>query len=284
MPSTAVTQARSENTFVDRYGPMALVTGASDGIGAAFCDELAANGFDLILTARRTDRLEALAAKIGEAHGVATHVLALDLSEPSSVEALIVFADEHDVGLLVNCAGFGTSGPLLSTSAAEEIAMVGVNCTASLTLTKALAPKMAARGSGGIVLMSSIVAFQGVPRSANYAATKSYIQSLAEALASELKPHGVDVLSVAPGPVRSGFAARAGMVMSSPQAPETVARGALAALGRTTTVRPGFMSKFLGHSLRMLPRSQRTLVMKSIMGGMTKHQGQRTGTPLSSAG
>lgn len=286
MPGFAAMPRGSQTTFVDRYGPVALVTGASDGIGAAFCEALAAKGLDLIVAARRSDRLEALATRLTGAHGVAVHVVALDLSQPSAIDALLAFADEHDVGLLVNTAGFGTSGPLLSTSTAEEIAMVSLNCTASLALTKALAPKMTARGRGGIILMSSIVAFQGVPRSANYAATKSYVQSLAEGLASELRPNGVDVLSVAPGPVRSGFAARADMIMSSPQAPETVARGALSALGRTTTVRPGFMSKFLGHSLRMLPRSQRTRVMKAIMSGMTKHQDQRLSVkaPPSSTG
>jgi uncharacterized protein len=112
------------------------------------------------------------------------------------------------------------------------------------------------------------VGFHGAPLSATYAATKGFVQSFAEGLGAELRPRGVSVLSVAPGPIATGFASRAGMQMSMSQRPETVARSALAALGRRGTVRPGFLSKFLGWSLAMLPRWGRVRVTGLIMKGM----------------
>ncbi|MGE0314147.1 MAG: SDR family NAD(P)-dependent oxidoreductase [Lautropia sp.] len=127
----------------------------------------------------------------------------------------------------------------------------------------------AARGRGGIVLMSSVVAFQGAPMSAHYAATKAYVQSLAEALRHELRPCGVDVIASAPGPVASGFAARARMHMARAADPEVVARETLSALGRRATVRPGGLAKLLGWSLATAPRALRVLIMGRIMGGMT---------------
>jgi hypothetical protein len=117
-----------------------------------------------------------------------------------------------------------------------------------------------------------MVAFQGVPYSANYAATKAYVQSLGEALAEELRPHGVDVLAAAPGPVASGFGQRANMKMNMSLTPQQVGIPILKALGRNTTVLPGFLTKFLVYSLRTVPRWGKVKIMKIVMGGMTEHQ------------
>ena len=138
-------------------------------------------------------------------------------------------------------------------------------------MSQEFAKRFAQRGRGGIVFLSSIVAFQGVPRSANYAATKAYIQSLAEGLHVELKPLGVDVIAAAPGPVRSGFAQRADLQMGSAQDAADVPAVTMSALGRRTTVRPGVLSKLLGFALSTLPRWGRVRMMSLIMGGMTKH-------------
>ena len=127
---------------------------------------------------------------------------------------------------------------------------------------------MRARGKGGIILMSSIVAFQGVPNSANYAATKAYVQTLAEGLSRELGPSGVSVLSSAPGPVHTGFASRAGMQMGGATTAQTVARATLNALGQSTTTRPGLRSKLLGYGLGTLPRGIRSRILGTIMKGM----------------
>ena len=123
-----------------------------------------------------------------------------------------------------------------------------------------------------MIFLSSVVAFHGVPRQANYAASKAYVQSLAEGLHVELKPLGVDVLSVAAGPIASGFAARSGLDVGNAPAPSIVAKAALRCLGKQTTVRPGFLSKLLGYSLNLLPRWGRILVMTQIMKGMTKNR------------
>ena len=120
--------------------------------------------------------------------------------------------------------------------------------------------------------MSSLLAWQGVPRAANYAATKAYVQPLAEGLRIELGPVGVDVVACAPGPIASGFADRAGMVMSGAAPARVVAQETLAALGRWGTVRPGLLSKLLEWSLAFLPRWGRVRMLALVMGGMTKHR------------
>jgi hypothetical protein len=122
-----------------------------------------------------------------------------------------------------------------------------------------------------MVLMSSIVGFQGTPFAAHYAATKAYVQALAEALSVELAPHGVDVLAAAPGPTHSGFAARAGMNLGVALNPEEVAQPILTALGRKSTVLPGLLSKLLTYSLMPLPRWARVRMMGTVMAGITKH-------------
>ena len=122
------------------------------------------------------------------------------------------------------------------------------------------------------MLLSSIVAFQGTPKSAHYAATKAYVQTLAEGLRAELKGSGVDVLAVAPGPVATGFAARANLKMANAMTPGVIAVESLKLLGRTTTARPGFLSKVLGYSLATTPRWGRVKIMNAVMSGMTAHQ------------
>ena len=152
-----------------------------------------------------------------------------------------------------------------------ELNMIDLNCRSLAHMTHGFGGRFARRGRGGIVLMSSLVAFQGVPRAANYAATKAYVQSLAEGIWAELKPLGVSVLASAPGPVKSGFGARAGMAITTGQTPEEVAEGTLNALGRRATVRPGLLAKLLELSLSPLPRSARIFAMGRVMAGMTAH-------------
>jgi short-subunit dehydrogenase len=252
----------------ERHGPWALVTGASDGIGRAVALELAAAGLDLVLVARREDRLRALAAEIEADHGRACRVLPLDLAETGRIEPALATLDGLEIGLLVAAAGYGLTGPLVEADLAEELAMIDVNCKAPLVMARWAARRMIPRGRGGIVLFSSIVAFQGVSGSANYAATKAWNQVLAEGLAPELAPHGIDVLAVAPGPVASGFGARSGMDTSAGAAPRDVARAALAALGRRGTVRPTMPNKVLQGTLAMLPRRARTWIMSRAVGSM----------------
>lgn len=263
-----------------RYGEWAVVTGASDGIGRAFAWEAARRGLHVVLVARRKERLDSLAEEIAATHEVQTMVLACDLSQDSGIDAVVNGTKTLDVGLLIAAAGFGTSGPILEANLDEERAMLQVNCYALLALSVHFGRQFARRRRGGMILMSSLVGWQGTPFAAHYAATKAYVQSLAEAMHAELKGSGVDVLASAPGPVNSGFAARANMRMGAAATPADIAKVSLAALGRSSTAVPGLLSKVLTHSLVLLPRAARTRVMGQIMRGMTKHQEHGAPPPL----
>lgn len=252
------------------YGSCALVTGASDGIGREFARELAALGFDLILVARRRDRLDELAAELKSKHNTSSTVIVADLARAQDIDKVLAAAKVSHIGLFVAAAGFGTSGLLLDQPLEAELDMIDVNCRAVVAMTTPIAQQMAERKRGGIILMSSLLAFQGVPRAANYAATKAFIQTLAEGLRVEFKPLGIDVIACAPGPIASGFAARANMVMGLSQPATAVARTTLNALGRKTTIRPGWLSKLLEFSLAPLPRRGRVLMLTQVMKGMAR--------------
>ncbi|MGW4528018.1 SDR family NAD(P)-dependent oxidoreductase [Amycolatopsis sp. NPDC004378] len=253
-----------------RYGPRALVTGASSGIGRAIATELAAAGFDLVLAARRAPALDELAAGFTAAHGIDVRVLPVDLATATGADELIAKTAGTDIGLYVAAAGVGTSGLFLDADLEQEQHMLRLNCESVLTTSLAFGQRMTERSRGGMILMSSIVGFQGMPNAAHYAATKAYVQTLAEALHVELRSHGVDVLAAAPGPTHSEFAEHAGMTMGIALAPETVAHGILRALGRRPTALPGLLSRGLKDVMIPLPRRTRVRIMGSVMAGMTR--------------
>jgi short-subunit dehydrogenase len=265
----------SHERFREKYGPWAVVTGASEGIGREFARRLGEAGFHLVLVARRAGVLEELADELRTSRAIQVKVLPADLSRQEEVDAIATRTAGLDVGLLVAAAGFGTSGRFVDSPLQDELAMIDVNCRAVAALAHPFGARFRRRGRGGIVLLSSVVAFQGVPRTAGYAATKAYVQSLAEGLRGELAPFGVDVIASAPGPIRSGFAERAGMRMGMAQTPQAVAQATLDALGRRGTVRPGWLSKLLGWSLGLLPRWARVRIMGVIMAGMTPEERPR---------
>lgn len=271
-------RTRRQDRFRARYGPWAVVTGASSGIGRAVATRLAAAGLNLVLAARGRDALDRLAAELTAAHGVECRMVGVDLAAESGADALTAAADGLDVGLLVASAGFGTSGPFLDTPLEPELDMLAVNCRALLALTWSFGRRFTARGRGGVILLSSIVGFQGMPWAAHYAATKAYVQVLAEGLAVEWAGRGVDLLAAAPGPTDSGFAARAGMRMGRALKPADVAQPILDALGRRTTVLPGLLSKVLVYSLVPLPRWARVRVMGRVMRGMIGHHSGAPGS------
>ncbi|HEY8466926.1 MAG TPA: SDR family oxidoreductase [Solirubrobacterales bacterium] len=191
----------------------ALVTGASSGIGAEIARLLAARGHNLVLVARRAERLRALADELSGAHGVRAEPLPADLQDPAARARLA--DDVGELGLvvevLVNNAGFGGSGSLHRTDPARVAEMVRLNCEAVVELQARLSPGMVERRRGAIINLASAAAFQPMPGNAAYAATKAFVLSLSEATHAELAPHGVTVTAVCPGPVRTEFVEAAGI-------------------------------------------------------------------------
>ncbi|MBY0425318.1 MAG: SDR family NAD(P)-dependent oxidoreductase [Cytophagales bacterium] len=261
-----------KNRLKTNYGLWAIVSGASSGIGKELALRLAEAGIHLVINARSSEVLQEMASSIQSTYPVQVKAVAADISSSDGISQVIDAANGLDVGVLVASAGYGTSGLFLETSLHAEINMLEVNCRALLALAHHYSQQFARKRRGGIILMSSMVAFQGVPYAANYAATKAYVQSLAEALQVELKPWGVDVLAAAPGPVTSGFGQRANMKMNMSLSPEDVGVPILKALGRQTTVFPGILTKVLVYSLRTVPRWCKVKIMSLVMGGMTAHQ------------
>ncbi len=184
----------------------ALVTGASSGIGQAYATRLAAMGYNLILVARRRDRLEALASRLTETYGVRATVMPVDLATDAGVTAVeqLVAATE-DLGILVNNAGFGMYGPFVEGDINRHLDMIRLHVLAVVRLTRAALPGMLARKRGAVVNVSSLIAFYPIYGSTTYTATKCYLRSFTEALHQELAGTGVRAQSLCPGFVRTEF-------------------------------------------------------------------------------
>ncbi|MFT5470469.1 MAG: short-subunit dehydrogenase [Verrucomicrobiales bacterium] len=252
--------------FQKRYGPWAIVTGASSGIGREIAAQLAERGLNLVLVARRREVLEEISADLTEKHKISTRVLDADLGDAAAAGSIDSGTEDLDVGLIVAAAGFGQLGAFLDSSLDRELAMLDLNCRAVLIQSHQFAKRFAKRGRGGIVLFGSIIGFNGAPNAAHYAATKGWVQMLAEALNVELKPKGVDVLAVAPGPTNTEFASEAGMKSGMALKPADVAREALNKLGHRQTSKPGLMTKVILNTTSFLPRWARVSLMGKVMG------------------
>ena len=189
--------------FRARYGPVALVTGAAQGIGEALARVLAEAGFRVVLVDRQAERLHAVASALGDASSV---VLVEDLADAAAVDRIATAVKGLELGLVAHVAALGPFGELLDEDPAVLSASIDVNCRIPLLLTRALAPAMRQRGRGGVIFLSSLAAWQGAPRLAAYTASRAYTLNLAQSLWSELRPHGIDVLGVCPGATRTpGF-------------------------------------------------------------------------------
>ena len=237
--------------------PVALITGASAGLGVEFARQLARRGHRLVLAARRRERLETLAAELGNARAVA-----IDLAEAGSTERLAadIEAAGEQVDILVNNAGFGLKGRFAELDPARLREMVDLNVGSLTELCRAFAPGMVERGSGAILNVASTAAFQPGPGMAVYFATKAYVLSLSEALHEELKPHGIRVTALCPGPTRTEFGAVAGFPQDGPfdrmsADSASVVRAGLEALDRNRAVAvPGLLNKVGAASTRFVPR------------------------------
>jgi short-subunit dehydrogenase len=268
-------------SFGDRYRGAALVTGASAGIGEAFARRLAADGTDLVLVARRAERLRALAGELEAAHGVRVHVLPADLVAPHAVPNLVaeLAARRIDVGLVVQNAGFGTGAPFHEEVPARLVEMVDLHCRVPVELTRALLPAMIARGRGGVIVVASVAGFLASPTGPVYGASKAFDLHLAEGLDAQLRPLGVDVLAVSPGYTRTEFhdAARidaSGLPGVAWSRAGDVARTALERLGRDSSVVVDRKWRAVAALIRLLPRG---LVNRLVAGALPSRREARDG-------
>ena len=237
---------------------VALVTGASAGLGVEFARQLSKRGYRLVLAARRKGRLEALAKELGSARSVA-----IDLSKKDAATKLLADTEANGevVELLVNNAGFGLIGQFAELDATRERQMIDLNVGALTDLCRAVAPGMIARQSGGIINVASTAAFQPGPKMAVYFATKAFVLSLSEALHEELKPHGIKVSCLCPGPTRTEFGDVAGFGGNgmfdrvAMNASEVVEAGLKGFDSNRAVVVTGWVNKVGAASTRFAPRS-----------------------------
>ena len=245
---------------------VALITGASAGLGVEFARQLSKRGHPLVLVARRKERLEELAKELGNARAVA-----MDLSKANAATKLIteLKAAGEEVDLLVNNAGFGLIGQFAKLDAKRERQMIDLNVGALTDLCRAVAPQMGARKSGAILNVAS-TAFQPGPKMAVYFATKTFVLSLSEALHEELKPHGVRVTCLCPGPTRTEFGEVAGFGGSgmfervAMEAADVVEAGLKGLDKNRAVVVTGLVNKIAAASTRFAPRS----VVRKIAGAI----------------
>ncbi len=238
----------------------ALITGASAGIGAALARELAGHGAKLILTARRRDRLQALAAELA-AKGTETRVVVADLNDPAAPQQIFDATEGAGlaVDILVNNAGLGQYGAFCTGNAEQEFSQVRVNCEAVVRLSRLFIPRMVERRRGWMLVLASTASFQPVPYLSTYAATKAFDRFFALGVAAEVAQFGVKVTALCPGTTESEFfeVARAGVFRGrNLQSAETVARLAIDALARgQRTIVPKWSGKITAFLVRFLPVS-----------------------------
>ena len=244
-----------------------LITGASAGLGAEFARQLSKRGQRLVLAARRKDRLDALAAEVGNARTVE-----IDLSEPGAAARLVadVEAAGETVETVINNAGFGLRGKFADLDAAREREMIDLNCGALTDLCRSVVPGMIERKRGAILNVASTAAFQPGPKMAVYFATKAYVLSFTEALHEELKPHGIKVSALCPGPTRTEFGDVAGIASLgqferlSMDAVPVVRAGIEGLDANKAVIIPGGTNKIGAWSTRFAPRS----VVRKIAGSL----------------
>lgn len=240
-------------------GKWALVTGASAGIGLALAEELAAGGTNLVLTARRKDRLDALSQRLAATYKIQTQVFPADLADPVAPEAIFAFTSDKriEIDLLINNAGFGKYGEFHSVPKERLLEMVQVNCSAVVHLTHLFLHGMVARRRGDILILASTASFQAVPYISTYAATKAFDLLLAEGLAEELQPHGLRVCALCPGSTESEFHVVAGQdkYIRRAETAQKVARTGLKALAAGKSYVISGLGNYLGaHGERLVPR------------------------------
>lgn len=259
---------KNTKKFLERYGPWAIVTGASSGIGEQFARLLAERGFNLIITARRKERLNTLAKALQDQHSTEVLPLVLDLSSQDFLTELTDVIADKTIGLVISNAGFGLKGEHHLSSADQMDRMLQLNTRAPMLLAHTLTPALIKRGKGGFIFTGSIEGFVAFPWSASYAASKAFVLSLGQSLGYELRPYGIDVLVLAPGSTDTealtlqGFDPKQQLGLMPPR---QVAEQALSQLGR----KPVFISGWINRqSIRLLCALPRSLATRLAGAGM----------------
>ncbi len=265
---------------VSSYGPWALVTGASSGIGRQFAFQLAERGLNILLVARDLGRLEQVASELRENHRVEVRVASIDLAQEGAATDLADASKDLEIGLVVNNAASVLAGSFMKTDLDDEVEVLSVNLASTLRLTRHFGDLMCQRSRGGIILVAGMGGFGSMPLMANYMATKSYLISFGEALHEELQERGVDVLVVAPGVTRTGAEFRskglegermAGVAGRGLEADKVVA-SALEALGHSALIVPGTLNRVMAFLIfRLLPRRwARRLLARTVRGAVPR--------------
>lgn len=254
--------------FVERYGPWSVVAGASEGIGASFSRKLASRGMNLVLVARRAAPLEELAAALRDKHGVEVRVQPLDLGSADAVCGIDMATEDLDVGLLIYNAAYSSIGAFIDIEIEEHLKAVQVNVHGPLRFSHYFGRRLAKRGKGGIILMSSMSGLLGTAMVANYAATKAYDTILAEGLWYELRSRGVDVLACVAGPTLTPrYESVTDRIPSKgparPMRADEVTEQALADLGSRPTGVSGRRNRFASALLNRILRRRAAIEMVS---------------------
>jgi len=247
------------------YGGWAVVTGASAGIGEAFARALAAERVNLVLTARREERLRSLASDLEARHEIATRVVPLDLVSDDAPRRLLDATADLDVGFVLNNAGFGVAGRFEQGPYERVLEMVRLNCVVVTAVSHLFLPRLIARGRGALVIVASVAGYQPLPLAAVYGATKAFDLMLGEALWAENRGRGVDVLAVSPGPTDTEFQAVAGEKPHTAVPPTDVVNATVGALGKQPSVIVGNVNALRTFGLRFAPRALIARVAEMVM-------------------
>ncbi len=258
-----------------KYGPWALVTGASLGIGEEFARQLAANGLNVVLVARRKQVLDNVAKELESKYDIKAKTVAVDLSQPGAIDIIDEATKEIEIGLLVNNAAMVVAGALVKTEVTDQMQLIQVNIVAPLQLAHLFGQKMSHRGQGGIIFVASFGGYASLPYMANYMATKAYLISLGEALHYELKIKGVDVTVLCPGDTKTtpkgvvrevkGLDVKE-LSEEKAMAVAPVVATALKALGQKPAVIPGLMNNVMFFILtKFFPRKAITNIFAKMI-------------------
>ena len=246
-------------SFKDKYGPWALVTGASTGIGKELAKQVAREGLNVVLIARRENLLHDLKQEIERNHQIKIRVIAMDLLEHEAIKTLDEKTKDLDIGLLIPNAGMELSGEFVDGDMQQHSALVQLNTLVPMQIANVFGKRLKERGKGGILFLSSLFAYQGIPYVANYAASKAYILTLGEALNIELSPYGVDVAVLSPGLTATEMSENMSVDFKKmpifSMHPAQVARAGLRTLGKKTTIVPGLLNKIYAWENRFIPRT-----------------------------